>query len=149
MKRGLLNKIIVVMCCVVFSTMAYAGNDKPIVKGQLPKAAQQIIDKNFAGKKIALMTMEAGVIDKSYDVVFADGDKIEFDRKGRWTSVSCRKQPVPNVFIPAKIASYLKDMYPGVSIRKIEKDDKDYDVELSNGLDITFNKKFQVIEIDR
>ena len=40
-------------------------------------------------------------------------------------------------------------MYPGVSIRKIEKDDEDYDVELSNGLDITFNKKFQVIEIDR
>ena len=86
MKRGLLNKIIAVMCCVVFSTMAYAGNDKPIVKGQLPKAAQQIIDKNFADKKIAMMTMEAGVIDKSYDVVFADGDKIEFDRKGRWTS---------------------------------------------------------------
>lgn len=149
MKRGLLNKIIAVMCCVVFSTMAYAGNDKPIVKGQLPKAAQQIIDKNFADKKIALMTMEAGVIDKSYDVVFADGDKIEFDRKGRWTSVSCRKQPVPTALIPAKIISYLKDMYPGVSIRKIEKDDKDYDVELSNGLDITFNKKFQVIEIDR
>ena len=149
MKRGLLNKIIVVMCCVMFSTMSYAGNDKPIVKEQLPKAAQQIIDKNFAGKKIALMTMEAGVIDKSYDVVFADGDKIEFDRIGRWTSVSCRKQPVPTALIPAKIISYLKDMYPDASIRKIEKDDKDYDVELSNGLDITFNKKFQVIEIDR
>lgn len=149
MKRGLLNRIIAVMCFVMLGTMAYAGNDKPIVKGQLPKAAQQIIDMNFADKKIALMTMEAGVLDKSYDVVFSDGDKIEFDRKGRWTSVSCRKQPVPVALIPAKIISYLKDMYPGVSVRKIEKDDKDYDVELSNGLDITFNKKFQVIEIDR
>ena len=149
MKRGLLNKFIALMCCVMFGTMAYADNDKPIMKGQLPKTAQQVIDKNFASKKIAMMTMETGVFDKSYDVVFADGDKIEFDRKGRWTSVSCRKQPVPNAFIPAKITSYLKDMYPGVSIRKIEKDDKDYDVELSNGMDITFNKKFQVIDIDR
>ncbi|MCI5855377.1 MAG: hypothetical protein MR005_07580 [Prevotella sp.] len=33
-------------------------------------------------------------------------------------------------------------------MRKIEFNKNEYEVELSNGLDITFNKHFQVIDID-
>jgi hypothetical protein len=40
--------------------------------------------------------------------------------------------------------------YPQAKVVKIEKNDrKGYDIELSNGFDIEFDKKFRVVEIDR
>ena len=38
--------------------------------------------------------------------------------------------------------------YSGQNIKKMEIDKNEHEIELSNGLDITFNKRFQVIDID-
>lgn len=148
MKKTIKFRVLAIVSLFMLSMTALAENDKPITKNQLPKTAQQIINKNFADKKIAMMTTEPGFLDKSYDVVFADGDKIEFDRKGQWTSISCPQTLVPTVLIPLQIANYLKETYPNEKVKKIERDNKQYEVELTNRLEITFNNKFQVIEID-
>ena len=42
----------------------------------------------------------------------------------------------------------LKDNYAGQSVKKIEIKRNEYEIELSNGLDLTFNKHFQLIDID-
>ena len=36
----------------------------------------------------------------------------------------------------------------GEAVRKIELNKKEYEVELTNGIDLTFNKHFQLIDID-
>lgn len=125
-----------------------ADNDKPISVSELPQSAQQFINKNFKGKKVAMAKEEKGLLDRGYEVVFVDGVELEFDNKGNWTSVDCEKSAVPTAIVPNKIAAYVKANYSGQRITKIEKDNKDYEIELSNGLEITFNKKFKVIEID-
>ena len=81
-------------------------------------------------------------------MVLNNGTKIEFDRKGNVTEVDCKQGSVPEDLIPQSIISHLKENYPGQTVRKIEIDRNEYDVELSNGLDITFNKSFKVIDID-
>lgn len=80
--------------------------------------------------------------------MFNNGEKIEFDRKGNWTEIDCKMSAVPAKLVPASIARYVKSTYPGTKILKIEKDDYDYEVQLSNRLEIKFNKNFQVIDID-
>lgn len=148
MKKKWFYKMIAMACMLMVSAAAYADNDKPIRFEELPKAAQDIISRNFANKKIAMMTMEKGLLDREYNVVFADGDELEFDRKGQWTSIDCKRKPVPAAFIPVQITAYLNSTYNGEQIKKIEKDNKEYEVELTNGTEITFNKSFQVVDID-
>lgn len=125
-----------------------ADNDKPINMTQLPTTAQQTIKKYFGNKKVALAKQESGLFEKSYDVVFNNGERVEFDRKGNWTEIDCKASAVPAGLIPAKISQYVKTTYPGAKIVQIEKDDSQYEVKLSNRLEITFNKNFQVVDID-
>lgn len=137
------------VCIFTVQLSVFADNDRPITFEQLPLAAQQFITSNFSGKKIMLVKIESGIVEKNYDVVFENGDVLEFDRKGRWTDIECKRNEVPASVTPAKIADYVKTNHKGAKILKIEKDDKNFDVTLSNGWELTFNKKFNVIDIDR
>lgn len=98
--------------------------------------------------KVALAKMESGLFDTSYDIIFTNGDKVEFDRNGNWTELKCKYSQVPARLIPAAISSYVKKNYPSTKVLEIERDRNEYDVKLSNGIELTFNKKFQVIDID-
>lgn len=148
MKRIIQSAVVALVCLVAFSASALADNDKPISVNQLPATAQQTIKKHFKAKKVALAKMETGLFEKSYDVVFNNGEKVEFDRRGNWTEIDCKLSSVPAGLVPARIASYVKSTYPGTKILQIEKDDSQYEVKLSNRLEVTFNKNFQVVDID-
>ena len=148
MKTIIKKTLMALVCLVTFQQAAMADNDKPINVNQLPATAQQVIKSNFAGKKVALAKVESGLIDKSYDVIFTTGEKIEFDRDGNWTEIECKRTAVPAKLIPAQIANYVNTNYPGNSILKIEKDRTEYEINLSNGVEIKFNKEFMVIDID-
>lgn len=132
-----------------FQTAVFADNDKPITISQLPQPAQQFINKHFNGKSVAIAKIESGIIERSYDVIFTNGDKLEFDRKGNWTDIDCKYSEVPATAVPAQITDYVKKNHAGVKIIKIEREKNRHDVDLSNGWELTFDKKFNVIDIDR
>ena len=85
---------------------------------------------------------------KSYDVVFASGEKLEFDKSGDWTEVKCKTGEVPAAIIPEAILKYVKANYPDAKVLEIEHDSEGYEIKLSNRLEIKFNDKFQVVDID-
>ena len=62
--------------------VAWAGNDKPIQVSEMPKAAQLFIKNHFADLSVAMAKVETDFLDKNYDVVFTNGNKVEFDKKG-------------------------------------------------------------------
>ena len=135
---------------LVVNLSVWAGNDKPIKVSEMPKAAQHFIQNHFAGQSIAVAKVETDFMNKSYDVIFTNGDKVEFDKKGNWTNVDCEHTQVPQAVIPMAIQKYLAKNYPDAYVLKIELTDrKGYDVDLNNGFDIEFDKRFNVIEIDR
>ncbi len=148
MKTMIKRTFVALTCALVFQACAFADNDKPITFEQLPAAARQTVKTHFADAKVALVKVERDLAEKTYDVVFTDGTKLEFDSKGEWKEIERRNANVPAALVPQQIADYVKVNYSGQTVRKIEKDRKEYDVTLSNGIEITFNKKFQVIDID-
>lgn len=148
MKKTIIAFAIVLVGLVAVHTNVMADNDKPISVSQLPEVAQKLISTHFAGKKVALSKQDTEVFDKSYDVVFTTGEKIEFDRKGNWTEIDCKQSSVPSALVPQQIRSYVETNYPGTAILSIEKDRKEYEIKLSNRMEVTFNKSFQVIDID-
>ncbi len=148
MKR-ILRILMIAICCMVSCNMvANADNDKPISVNTLPAKAQTLLSQHFNGQKVILATIETGVINKSYDVVLQNGTKLEFDKKGNLTEIDCKQGKVPAKLIPQAIRNYLKKNYPAQAVKKIEMSKNEYEVELANGLDLTFNKHFQLIDID-
>ena len=148
MKR-IFRILMIAICCMVSCNMvANAGNYKPISVNALPVKAQTLLSNHFNGQKVMLATIESGVVSRSYDVVLHNGTKLEFDKKGNFTEIDCKQGIVPAQLIPQAIKNYLKDNYAGQSVKKIEINKNEYEVELSNGLDLTFNKHFQLIDID-
>ena len=148
MKR-IFRKLMIAICCMVSCNMvANAGNDKPISVNALPVKAQTLLSNHFNGQKVMLATIESGVVRRSFDVVLQNGTKLEFDKKGNLTEIDCKQGIVPAQLIPQAIKNYLKNNYAGQSVKKIEINKNEYEVELTNGLDLTFNKHFQLIDID-
>ena len=148
MKRIMRILMIAICCMMSFNIVANAGNDKPINVKELPAKAQTLLSKHFKGQKVMLATIESGVVSKSYDVVLRNGTKLEFDKKGNLTEIDCKQGIMPSQLIPQAIKNYLKENYRGEAVRKIEWNKKEYEVELTNGIDLTFNKHFQLIDID-
>lgn len=140
--------MIAIFCMMSFNIVANAGNDKPINVNELPAKAQTLLSKHFKGQKVMLATIESGVVSRSYDVVLRNGTKLEFDKKGNLTEIDCKQGFVPSQLVPQPIKNYLKENYRGEAVRKIELNKKEYEVELTNGIDLTFNKHFQLIDID-
>ena len=134
----------------VMNLVVVADNDKPIQISQMPKKAQSFVQKYFADQSVAVAKMETDFLDKTFDVIFTNGDKVEFDKKGNWTKIDCEHTQVPAEVIPVAIQQYVSKNYPDAKVVKIEKTDrKGYDVDLSNGFDIEFDKHMNVREIDR
>ena len=148
MKRIIRILMIAICCMLSCNIAANASNDKPIAINALPVKAQTLLSNHFNNQKVMLATIETGVINKSYDVVLQNGTKLEFDKKGNLTEIDCKQGIVPALLIPQAIKNYLKDNYAEQSVTKIEMNKNEYEVELTNGLDLTFNKHFQLIDID-
>lgn len=144
-----MKKIILIMMLFVAGiSFAMADNDKPITVDQLPVAVQNFIKQHFPDKKVALAKKESDIFYSTYDVIFTDGNKIEFDSKGNWEEVNCKYSSVPVEVVPAEIKKYIKSNYPDAKVLKIERDRGEFDVKLNNRVELKFNSKFQLIDID-
>ena len=140
--------VLLLVCMFTMHTMVMADNDKPIQVNQLPAKAQTFLNTYFKDHKVALAKQETELFYKSYDVVFTNGEKVEFDKAGEWTEVKCQQSEVPAQIIPEAIRTYVKTNYPDVKILQIERDKKEYEVKLSNRWEIKFDSKMRLIDID-
>lgn len=148
-KRGIMKKIVLTVIVVILTlSVACAGNDRPISVEQLPQKAQQFLKSYYPKVGVAYAKEDVEVMSKEYEVVLTDGSKMEFAADGEWKSVECKHNAVPMDIVPQQIKSYVEKNYPEVLITKIDRDRYEYEVSLSNRLELTFNKEFKLIEID-
>lgn len=123
---------------------AMADNDRVITFDQLPAQAQELLKKHFAEKVPLIITVDWD----DYKVIYQSGEKVEFDKKGNWKDLDCKVSRVPVALIPEQIKANVKATFPGAIIIKLDRDRRGYDVKLNNGMELEYNKKFQVVDID-
>ena len=145
-----MKKIFVLFVLAVSFSAAHAfvGNDKVISKNQLPAQAQSFLNENFANVKISYAKLETDFLVSSYEVMLADGTKLEFSNKGNWEEVDCRYSEVPAAVIPAPIVKFLSENHPDARVLKIERDRRGYEVKLSNRIELGFNNDFELVDFD-
>ena len=141
-----------VAVCTLFSVCAIltvsADSNTPITIQQLPATAQTFLKTHFKNKKVLLVTKERDFTKVTYDVTCSDGTKMEFNNNGQWNEVDCRRSAVPAAIVPQTIATFVTAHYPDTHICKIESDHKEYEVKLANKLELKFDKKFRLLEVD-
>ena len=87
------------------------------------------------------------------EVKLVDKTEIDFYLNFDWKQIDCEKGmvygSVPTELVPAQIMAYVNANFPGKTIETIEKQHNGgWEIELSNGLEITFDSNFNVTEID-
>lgn len=145
-----MKKILVIILAVLSLGVvtAKADNDRVITKDALPAKAQQFVNAHFASVKISYIKEDRDFFDRNYELVFADGSKIEFGRNGEWVDVDCRYNSVPQAIVPAAIQTYVKSNFPDVKIIEIERKRGNHEVKLSNKLELVFDKNLKIKGID-
>ena len=145
-----MKKIILALAAIfsigVFS--ASADNDKIINKSQLPAQAQQFINEHFNGIDLSYAKEERDILKKSYEVRLANGARVEFSDKGVWEEVDCQFSEVPAAIIPVAIKNYIDENFAGEKVISIERNRFNYEVKLSNRLELKFDKDFNIYDID-
>ncbi|MDE7377827.1 MAG: PepSY-like domain-containing protein [Paraprevotella sp.] len=144
-----MKKIVTTLFLVIVTVASlWAGDVITRNTDQLPAAAKTSISKNFPKAKISYIKIDKSLTGNTYEVILTNGAKVEFNSKGEWKEVDCKKGVVPNAYIPATIRNNLKKEFPGVTVKKIEKKMRRYEVELSNGLDADFDLQGNLLKLD-
>jgi hypothetical protein len=123
------------------------AREEPIALANLPNQAQSLINTYFADLPVALTKVDHDGLQKTYEVIFTTGGSIEFNHNGEWKNIEI-STGVPMELIPEAIVDYLKANYPNQIVIQIDRDIYDYELQLDNGVELKFNKKYQLIDID-
>ena len=129
---------------LTFNVAMMADDNRVITYDQLPQTAKTLLSQHFAKKVPLVVTMDWD----EYEILYQSGENVEFNKRGEWKSIDCRVSAVPTVLIPEQIKSHIKATFPGTTIIKLERDRRGYGVKLNNGLEVEYNTRFQVVEID-
>jgi len=135
------------MALVALLSLTSCGNDQVISYDQLPADARAIVEKHFDRSQVAYVQKEGAGSFTEYEVKFNNGDDIEFNHKGEVKSVDMKSGAVPSELVPQQIRDYVTKNYPTAYIKQYSVESNGYEIELSSGLEIEFDKKFNVRKI--
>ena len=139
-----IKAILLLVAMLSVSLNANADHDQVITFNQLPETAQTFLKQYFADKVPLVITMDWD----DYTIVYDSGEKVEFDKQGNWKEMDCRTSHVPTDLIPEQIKTHIRATFPGTTILKLDRNRRGYEVKLNNGLEVEYNRSFQVIDID-
>ncbi len=134
-----------------FSIISIAVANERITSNlnDLPAPAQEVVKKEFANTKVSYIKIDKDLFKSTtFEVQFVNGTEITFDSKGNWIEVDCQRAEVPAAFVPAQIKNQINDMFPGEKVTRIDKELRYYEVELTNDVDLKFDKNFRIKEVD-
>lgn len=114
----------------------------------LPAKARTLITNTFKQKVNHIKVDKKTFGSDEYDVILTNGSEIEFDAEGSWKSVDCGINAVPASLVPKAIAQYVKSNFKGAKIVEIEIDRRTYEVQLSNGIELEFDRSGRFLKAD-
>ena len=142
-----MKKIFAIAAVALASLQIISADDRPVTFNQLPAAAQTFINTNYAGEKISYATVDDDLILPDYNVMLANGVRIQFEHNGALEKIESRAG-ISSDLVPVQIRDYVHLHYPDATVIGYEIGRRSYEVKLSNRLELKFNKNFHVIEID-
>lgn len=139
----------ILLASFAMASFAVNAQEEIIKENELPAPAITFLTTNFKNNPVRTVVKDTDRRKVTYEVTLTDGTEVEFTQKGDWKEVDGDKKPIPTAFIPKAILDYVKAKYPNEQITHIDKGLRDYDVDLTNGLDLEFDLKGKFLRIDK
>ena len=144
-----MKKIVLSLMGLVVWAASWAAGDKLIRFEELPEAARATVNRYFDADQVASVKQEYEWLGSVYEVKFYDGTEIDFLGNGEWKEIDCTPRALPAGLVPSGIARLIEKRFPERKGVKIERDRRDWEVELDDGTDLKFDLQFNLIDIDR
>jgi len=146
----MVNKAIVILInLLIFSLPLQINyNHRFINFEDLPTKAKTFVRTYFDHYDIRFVKIEMTMTRTDYTVQFENGMKIEFNSNGDWDEVNSPSDCLPSDFLNNMIINHLNKNYPDCCLHVISKGKHKFEVELTNGLELVFNKKGEFLRYD-
>lgn len=146
-----MKRITILLACLLTGAMTACADNDRITNdaNELPQPSRNFLNQYFTTAAVSHIKIEKnfwGV--KGYDVILTDGSHVEFNRKGEWKEIKTYQSALPSAIVPSFIRAYVTRHYPGMDITTIDKDSKDYEIDLKNGLELKFDLEGKLIDMD-
>lgn len=142
------QKLLLLMAALSVCACMSASGDKPVAFDKLPETAREFVTLNFSDETFSYATKDTDFVTVTYDVVLSGGTSIEFNSKGEWTKIENKVKAIDPKFVAPEVRTHVEANYPGNTFLKVEKSRLNYEVDLSNGLELTYDLKFNLVGID-
>lgn len=151
MKKTIFTLAIAAMMCLGITSTVHASTS-PVETGvetndNHPKITE-FVAKYFPQATVLSVMRD----DNEYEVMLSDYTKLDFTLRYDWKKIDCEHSTVytavPAELVPAQISNYVKTSFPNQSIVKIDKDRRDWEIELTNDIELKFDRNFNLIEMD-
>ena len=143
-------KKLILFAALVFCGLATAhadGREEPIPFERLPQTAQTFLKTHFDSLTVAYIVADHKIMVVEYVVTYTDRTEVDFRSDGSWKSVERKYDAVPAAIVPKAISDFVaaNELFHRQFIRKIGRDPYTWEIELSGGMEIKFDRKFTVI----
>lgn len=120
--------------------------DEPVSYNELPAAAKTFLTTYYP----SVNTVSVAKDKDDYDVVLANGHKVDFNKQGEWQDVDAPMgQTIPTGFYPAAIDDYVANMADNAGINEISKERNGYEVETLTGQELHFSSDGSFLGYDK
>lgn len=143
-----MKRIIISVIIALVSLSNLRADDRPVMLSELPETAQAFINKYYPNDKVSFVTVDDDWIAPDYQVALVSGVMMQFSHKGKLEKIESRNGSIPEGIIPIQIIQAVKGFYPDASILGYEVDRNSHEVKLSNRLELKFNNKYKVVDLD-
>ncbi len=145
-----MNKILTTLLMALIAVMPMAARDRVSRNvNDLPATAQATLNKYFAKSNVNHIKIDSKTFGgKEYDVILDDGTEIEFDSKGNMKDIDAGTRGIPSAMILKPIRDYIKANFKGQKIVSMEVKSNKYEIELSNGVDLEFDRNGNFRKVD-
>ncbi|TDP02960.1 PepSY-like domain-containing protein [Flavobacterium sp. 245] len=135
-----------IIATLLFTFVISASAQKKIETSELPKPAQEFLQKHFSYTTVDIAKKDAEHGEKGYEVKLKDGTEVEFWKDGSYREVDGGNNPIPTDYIAPNIKDYISKNYPNEKITHIDYGHKDVDVDLTNQIDLEFSKDGKILK---
>lgn len=142
-----MKRILTILAVSMAFAMTAKADDRPVTFEQLPAVAQAFISQYYPEDAVSYATRDDDFVRPEYTVVLVSGVKIQFENNGSLEKISA-KRGVPSTLVPIQVKDYVDRHYRDVTIWEYEVGRRTYEVKLSNGMELKFNRNFALIGID-
>jgi hypothetical protein len=133
---------------LLLSFAAVNAQGKKIEPSELPEKAIPFLNEHFPNIAIIRASKDWEHGEKGFEVHLADGTEVEFWKDGTWREIDGEGKPIPTAFMPVMVTDYVKTNYPNEKITHIDTGHKNMDVDLTNKIDLDFDKDWKILKSD-